>query len=309
LKRVIGALVLALCAFAIGRFVMSPPQSATPAASLGPGAPAVEHVSADPLELTTRSVARVATAPALREAPAADAPQVEQIRYWRAQAAQGDLYARCRYARVARHCALHRDLWQPWARAEGMASMLSSPLGEALWDCGGVEDADTAGVEEALWQSARAGHVPAQVLYAAGGGFASWFNEDRLPQLRRFRADAADLAWRAFAAGDSDAAVLLWRAYNQVDASRLLLAAAIEPDPVKAHALDLLLAELVPEFVAGSAEQAGLDAEQTRAAEVLLAEWQAGAFAHARPPRFGMEIERSLSGEKHVVDLCAPDPR
>ena len=94
-----------------------------------------------------------------------------------------------------------------------------------------------------------------------------------------------------------------------LDTITYTLAGAIDPDPIKAHALDLLMDDLVPDFVVGSAAEAGLSKEQAAQAEALHAEWRATAFAHGKPPRFGMEIERMFEPEKRTVDLCAPDPR
>ena len=117
------------------------------------------------------------------------------------------------------------------------------------------------------------------------------------------------MAWRAFDAGDTDAAVLLWRAYNDVDRDVLFLSAVIQRDPIKAHALDQLMLDLVPDHIAGSARDAGLSDEQAMQAQALLAEWRSGAFAQPKPLRFGSRIENMFDWEKRAVDLCAPAPQ
>lgn len=174
-------------------------------------------------------------------------------------------------------------------------------------DCNGVTDADVQGPFDALLGAAQRGHAPSALLFASGIGSSSFIPVP--DEIRRYRAHASRLAWQAFAAGDSDAAVLLWRVYNRVGVEAMPLAAAIDPDPVKAHALDLLIDDLVPDFIVGTAAEAGLSKEQAAQAEALHAEWRATAFAHGRPPRYGMEIERMFDPEKRAVDLCAPDPR
>ncbi len=178
-----------------------------------------------------------------------------------------------------------------------------------LTDCSGVTDSDVRGLADALQQSAERGFTPSQVLYATGIGLGGVPDIKNTDAIRRFRQRAPDLAWKAFSHGDPDAAALLWRVHNEVDVGYVALAGAIDPDPVKAHALDLLMGDLVPGFVVGTAAEAGLSKEQAAQAEALHAEWRATSFAHARPPRFGMEIERMFDPEKRAVDLCAPDPR
>ena len=175
--------------------------------------------------------------------------------------------------------------------------------------CAAVSEADIAGHSEALQHSAERGFAPSQLLFAVGAGFGGIPQIDDTDASRRFKRRAPDFAWQAFSRGDSDAAALLWRVYNGVDSDYLPLAGAIEPDPVKAHALDLLMDDLVPDFVVGTAVDAGLSKEQAAQAEALHAEWRATAFAHGKPPRYGMEIERMFDPEKRAVDLCAPDPR
>ena len=105
--------------------------------------------------------------------------------------------------------------------------------------------------------------------------------------------------------GDSDAALLLWRAYNRVDVEGLPLAGAIDPDPVKAHALDLLLDDLLPEFRVGTVKEAGLSAEQARQAQALHGQWRSSAFAQREPPRYGLLVENMSASELRALDLCA----
>jgi hypothetical protein len=237
--------------------------------------------------------------------------QVEVIRDWRARAERGDDAAACRYAREALFCAALIHHTAPWRRARFAAQAVTRGAFGEIADCRGVEDADIAAQFDLLLAAAERGHVPSQALFAAGGGFAS-FEGVRFPErLLRFRERAGVLAWRAFDAGDSDAAVLLWRVYNRVGSDQLHLAGALAPDPVRAHALDLLLADLVPGVIAGSAEEAGLDPAAAAAAQALHARWRALSFADARAPRFGLEIERMFDWERREVDLCAeaPPPR
>lgn len=162
---------------------------------------------------------------------------------------------------------------------------------------------------DAMLHAAQQGHVPSQLLFATGAGFSSVMTLDGRNEMLRFREHAPTMAWRAFAAGDSDAAVLLWRAYNRVGRDMLFLVGAIEPDPVKAHALDLLMKDLVPDFIVGSVQEAGLSEDQAQQAAMIHAEWRATAFANAKPPRYGMEFERMWDPEKSAVDLCAPAPQ
>ena len=231
---------------------------------------------------------------------------VEQIRFWRQHAATGDPYAQCRFSLASAGCAMARSSYAPWARTR--IPTLRTEDGELMGqDCSGVTDADVQGRFEALLSAAQRGHTPSALLLAMGGGASSFIPAPE--EIRDFRAHAPRLAWQAFEAGDSDAAVLLWRAYNRVQADIVFLSGAIDPDPIKAHALDLLMDDLVPDFVVGSAAEAGLREEQAAQAEALHAEWRATAFAHGKPPRYGMEIERMFEPEKRAVDLCAPDPR
>jgi hypothetical protein len=231
---------------------------------------------------------------------------VEQIRFWRQQAMTGDPYASCRFVSVSAGCAMRRAVYSPWARhrTRNLRTTDGELVGE---DCEGVSDADVQGRFDALLGAAQRGHVASALMFASGIGASSFIPVP--DEVRRFRTHAPQLAWQAFAAGDSDAVVLLWRVYNRVGIEAMPLAGAIEPDPVKAHALDLLMDDLVPDFVVGTAVDAGLSKEQAAQAEALHAEWRATAFAHGKPPRYGMEIERMFDPEKRAVDLCAPDPR
>lgn len=240
--------------------------------------------------------------------PSADAPQVAHIRYWSTQARAGDGYSRCRYAREAQQCAALIHNTAPWMRERFIAEMVRQGDFGELPDCRGVTEADIDAHFDQMLLAAEQGHVPAQLAFAAGSGFASVEGVRFTDRLRRFGRRAEPLAWRAFEAGDSDAALLLWRAYNRVGADRLYLAGAVEPDPVLAHALDLLVHDLVPEIASGSAAEAGLDPAQARRAAKLHAHWRTAAFATARPPRYGIEIERMFDWEKRAVDLCADDP-
>lgn len=231
---------------------------------------------------------------------------VEQIRFWRQQAATGDPYALCRFSLASAGCGMRLSSYSPWARQR--IPELRTDDGElAGEDCSGVTEADMQGRFEALIGAAQRGHTPSALLLAMGAGMSNFIPAPE--EIRGFRAHAPRLAWQAFEAGDSDAAVLLWRAYNRVGVEAMPLAGAIEPDPVKAHALDLLMDDLVPDFVVGTATEAGLSKEQAAQAEALHAEWRATAFAHGRPPRYGLELERMFEPEKRAVDLCAPDPR
>lgn len=234
------------------------------------------------------------------------AKPVEQIRFWRQQATTGDHYARCRFAVVAIGCAARRKNFAPWAR--NRTQELRSADGELIaQDCSSVTDADLQGRSEALLGAAQGGHAPSALLFAMGGGLSSFIPSP--DEIRVFRAHAPRLAWQAFAAGNSDAAVLLWRAYNRVNSDGLFLASAIEPDPIKAHALDLLMGDLVPEFLVGNAREAELSEEQAAQAAALHATWRSTAFAHGRPSRYGLEIEQMFEWERRAVDLCAPDVR
>lgn len=234
------------------------------------------------------------------------AKAIEQIRFWRQQAASGDPHAMCRFALASTGCAMRRSSYAPWARNQ--IPELRTEEGERVGeDCSGVAEADVEGRFEVLLDAAKRGHAPSALFFAMGGGMSSFIPAP--DEIRAFRAHAPRLAWQAFAAGDSDAAVLLWRAYNRVRTDFVYLAAAIDPDPVKAHALDLLMGDLVPGFVVGTAAEAGLSKAQAALAEAMRAEWRATAFAHGRPPRYGMEIERLFDWDQRAVDLCAPDPR
>lgn len=234
------------------------------------------------------------------------APVIEQVRYWRQRMASGDPDAACVLVLVAQQCAIRRSFYAPWARAHvaGTESGVAEHLGP---DCRGIGDADVSGAFEILLGSAQRGHVASAVIFAEGLGFSS------LPlappmELRHFKANAPRLAWQAFDAGDSDAAVLLWRAYNRVDTDMLPLAGAIDPDPIKAHALDLLMADLLPEFLVGTAKEAGLSAAQASQARALHAQWRSTAFAQPKPPRYGL-LDEHVSADLSAVDLCASDPR
>lgn len=231
---------------------------------------------------------------------------VEQIRFWRQQAMTGDPYASCRFVSASAGCAMRRTLYSAWARQrfQNLRTTDGELVGE---DCEGVSDADVQGRFDALLGAAQRGHVASALLFAAGAGSSSFIPVP--DEIRRFRIHGVPLAWQAFAAGDSDAAVLLWRAYNRVDAEAMPLAGAIDPDPIKAHALDLLMDDLVPDFVVGTAAEAGLSEAQAAQAEALHAEWRSGAFAHRKPPHYGMEMERMFDPEKRPVDSCAPDSR
>lgn len=140
-----------------------------------------------------------------------------------------------------------------------------------------------------------------------GGGMSALIPAPE--EIRAFRTHAPRLAWQAFDAGDSDAAVLLWRAYNRVDGGIVALSSVIDPDPIKAHALDHLMGDLVPNFVVGTAAEAGLSNEQAAQAVALHAEWRATAFSGPMPPRYGMQIETMFELDKPAVDLCAPAPQ
>lgn len=199
--------------------------------------------------------------------------------------------------------------YSPWARQRFETQWRAQAPEYRLPDCVGVTDSDIHGLAVALQQSAERGFTPSQLLYATGIGLGGIPDIKNTDAIRRFRQRAPDLVWQAFSHGDPDAAALLWRVHNQIDTGYLALAGAIDPDPIKAHALDLLMDDLVPDFVVGSAAEAGLSKEQAAQAEALHAEWRATAFAHGKPPRFGMEIERMFEPEKRTVDLCAPDPR
>jgi hypothetical protein len=240
-------------------------------------------------------------------APPTDAPLVQQLPHWRSRAATRDPYAQCRFAVLAAQCVMMDVVYAPWARARYETSEIIAADANARADCRGVDRSLTAGYADHLHDAAQRGHVPSQVQFAAGRSFGAGIPDlTDVAALRRFRDSAAALAWRAFAAGDSDAAVLLWRAYNRVDADYLLLVGSIEPDPVKAHALDLLMDDLLPEFVVGSASDAGLDPTHDAAAQALVAAWRAGPFAQARVPRFGLRIEEQFGWEHRDVDVCAP---
>ena len=227
----------------------------------------------------------------------ATAPVIDRIRYWRSRMFAGDRDAACRLVVATRGCSVRAGLYAPWARAR----LATTGIGT---DCTGVSDTDTNGGFETLLASAQQGHIASALLFAHGAGFSS------LPvaspqELRGFKAHASRLAWQAFDAGDSDAAVLLWRAYNRVDVEALPLAGAIDPDPVKAHALDLLLDDLLPEFLVGTAKEAGLSAEQARQARELHAQWRSSAFAQRKPPRYGLLLENMSASDPRALDPCA----
>ena len=305
LAAVTGAWLLRDRATASSRVDPSAP-SATPMESAEPVAATPLRARADqasraPSRAPSAELPRFANAPD----PAVTKP-VELIRFWRQQAMTGDPEANCRFASLAAGCAMRRAAYSPWARHR--IPNLRDHNGELMGeDCDGITDGDVQGRFEALLGAAQRGHAPAAVLFASGIGSSSFIP---IPdEVRRFRSHAPQLAWRAFASGDSDAAVLLWRAYNRVGAETMPLAAAIDPDPVKAHALDLLMGDLVPGFVVGTAAEAGLSKAQAAQAEAMRAEWRATAFAQGKPPRYGLEIERLFDWDKRAVDLCAPDPR
>lgn len=246
--------------------------------------------------------------PRLTELPATAKP-IDQIRYWRAKASSGDVYAQCRFALAAMGCAGMIQNYSTWARRRLEMQWREQEPENPLTNCADVTESDVHGHADALQQSAEHGFTPSQVLFATGIGFGVLPDIRNTEAIRRFRQRAPDLAWRAFSHGDPDAAALLWRVHNRIDTDSLPLAGAIEPDPVKAHALDLLMDDLVPDFVVGTATEAGLSKEQAAQAEALHAEWRATAIAHGRPPRYGLELERMFEPEKRAVDLCAPDPR
>ena len=233
---------------------------------------------------------------------------VERIRFWRHHASTGNTYASCKFAFESTECAWRNSSVAPWARRrlQTMRTAEGEVHGE---DCEGVTEADTHGRFDILLGAAERGDSSSALMFAMGVGLNGMGFSPVPSELRRYRAEAPRLAWQAFAAGDSDAAVLLWRSYNRVQTDFLFLAAAIDPDPVKAHALDLLMDDLVPDFIVGTAAEAGLSKEQAAQAEAMRAEWRATAFAQGKPPRYGMEIERMFEPEKRAVDLCAPDPR
>lgn len=241
--------------------------------------------------------------------PPANAPAVTQIRYWREAARGGDAFAQCQYAHHAVGCLWSISGHTRWARARRESEMASAIDAGEIIDCRGLELSELDPAFDALLRSAQQGMASAQFMFAAGFGLSPWGDVRHPERLVTYRTEAPQLAWRAFAAGDSDAAVLLWRAYNRVRTDFVYLAAAIDPDPVKAHALDLLMGDLVPGFVVGTAAEAGLSKAQAAQAEAMRAEWRATAFAHGRPPRYGMEIERLFDWDQRAMDLCAPDPR
>ena len=237
--------------------------------------------------------------------PAANAAQVHHIRYWSLRAQSGDAYARCRYAREAQQCAVQIHNMAPWMRERFLAQRVTRGDFGEIADCRGVTEQDIAAQFDALLLAAEHGHVPSQLLFAAGGGFASLEGFRHPDRLLRYREHAGAMAWRAFEAGNSDAAVLLWRAYNGVDLEAVYIAGAIEPDPVRAHALDLLLGDLVPDHLAGTASEAGLTHVDAKRARDLVTQWRSRAFARPRPPNFGTRFETMFDWEKHSVDLCA----
>jgi TPR repeat protein len=241
--------------------------------------------------------------------PPANAPAATQIRYWREAARSGHAYAQCQYARYARRCQTLLSGHTSWAsarRESEMAAALDAGRGTV---CRGIGFTELDPAFDVLHRSSQQGLVSAQVMFAAGWGLSPWGDVRHPERLIAYRAEAPQLAWRAFAAGDSDAAMLLWRAYNHVQTDFLYLAGAIDPDPVKAHALDLLMDDLVPDIVVGTAAEAGLSKAQAARAEALHAEWRSTAFAHGKPPRYGLEIERMLDDEHPEVDLCRSDSR
>ena len=267
---------------------------------VGPNPPTMHHVKpGDPMSSGHPRPAE----------PPATAKPIEHIRYWRIAASSGEVYAQCRFALAAQNCAGVIQNYSPWARHRMETQWRAQDPENRLTDCSGVTDSDVRGLADALQQSAERGFTPSQVLYATGIGLGGVPDIKNTDAIRRFRQRAPDLAWKAFSHGDPDAAALLWRVHNEVDVGYVALAGAIDPDPVKAHALDLLMDDLVPDFIVGTAAEAGLSKEQAAQAEALHAEWRATSFAHARPPRFGMEIERMFDPEKRAVELCAPDPR
>lgn len=285
-----------------------------------PSAEEADRAAAIPKEPTERTnsavaaVARDAVQSGARPTvsigpPPTNAPAVTQIRYWRDAARGGDAFAQCQYARHAIGCLWSISGHTRWARARHESDMASAIEAGEIIDCRGLELSELDPAFDALLRSAQQGMASAQFMFAAGFGLSPWGDVRHPERLVAYRTNAPQLAWRAFAAGDSDAAVLLWRAYNRVQTDFLYLAAAIDPDPVKAHALDLLMGDLVPGFVVGTAAEAGLSKAQAAQAEAMRAEWRATAFAQGKPPRYGLEIERLFDWDKRAVDLCAPDPR
>lgn len=263
---------------------------------------------ASPDDARRRGTRAVRTTTILPPPDPATAPAIDQVRYWRQRMLAGDPDAACHVVQATRECAWQRSSYLPWARKrnERVMAGLADPH---YADCREIVESDANGMFDTLLRSAQRGHQASALLFAMGGGFSTYWPFASPNELRRFKANAAPLAWKAFESGNTDAAVILWRSYNAVGVDSLPIAAAIDPDPVKAHALDLLMDDLVPDFIVGTAAEAGLSKEQAAQAEALHAEWRATSFAHARPPRFGMEIERMFDPEKRAVDLCAPDPR
>ena len=316
-KAMIAAVAAAVLAAVTGAWLLR--DRATASSRVDPSAPSATPMeSAAPVAATPLRAGADQASRAPSRAPSGDLPRfanapdpavtklVELIRFWRQQAASGDPYAMCRLALASTGCAMRRSSYAPWARNQ--IPELRTEEGERVGeDCSGVAEADVEGRFEVLLDAAKRGHAPSALFFAMGGGMSTFLPAP--DEIREFRAHAPRLAWQAFAAGDSDAVVLLWRAYNRVRTDFVYLAAAIDPDPVKAHALDLLMGDLVPGFVVGTAAEAGLSKAQAAQAEAMRAEWRATAFAHGRPPRYGMEIERLFDWDQRAVDLCAPDPR
>ena len=275
--------------------------------------PPTEQLGADASEVAPSTVAarRLSRAvPVVQHVPLpADALLAQQIRYWKAAAQSGQPAAQCQWARFAQGCAWSTQSMTPAARTRYEHDNQQALDRGEIPDCRNISRNETDPAFEALISAAEKGHQPSQFLFAAGVLMPPMPDMRRIEHVRRYRDHAGKHAWRAFSAGDSDAAVLLWRAYNRVDADYLFLTGTVEPDPVKAHALDLLMNDLVPGFVVGTAAEAGLGAEQRMQAEAIHAEWRGQQFAHRKPPRFGMRIEEMFDWKNRAIDLCAPDSR
>lgn len=245
--------------------------------------------------------------------PPASAPLADTLPLLRARADAGDRRAACRLATELIRCQqvplfpIDMDVLEREYEAEGNYAAANQMAEQALWQreqvlrCRDVpaELADRGG--DYLRQAALAGDASAMLAYAGGMHWRLDLRGVALdPRFDRWRAEAPQMAHRAFEAGLPAANFYLWMAY-QDDLSPI--GSLVPNDPYRARVHHLLMARLfgwrepqgtMGELTPGELERAVREADalhqrvyrgrRFRSAEAMLQPLFAPPGPEAQPP-------------------------
>ncbi len=262
-------MLAAACAIAFGGWLVGRSSTNASDRALDAEPAAADAAQRDDAALAEPRVRRPPRAAPDRPLPPIDTPLRDVIADLQQRANAGEAAASCRLAAEMEYCDNMRT------RLAGNATLLrrANAMGDMAENAGSpprmagmraAQQAIIAQSEKLLadsehcagapefsadqrvhhWRAAAfAGNVAAQRHYAVGNAFRLNDSLDNLDELRTYRGEAEDMAWRAVKAGDLPATLALAHAYSpaQQTPRRYLLAQSVRPDAARALSLFLLV--------------------------------------------------------------------